>query len=69
VRGHNEAVNRLDFWPSREAINVEYNEGDAISAPARRLDHPPAQDPWRRATPLCRQALAASALTLERAAA
>jgi len=33
VREHNEAVNRLDFWPSREAINVEYNEGDAISVP------------------------------------
>src|SRR5439155_740152 len=24
---------RLDFWPSREAINVEYNEGDAIEVP------------------------------------
>jgi 2-oxoglutarate ferredoxin oxidoreductase subunit beta len=33
VREHNEAVNRLDFWPSREAISVEYNEGDAISVP------------------------------------
>ncbi len=33
VREHNEAVNRLDFWPSREAINVEYNEGDVISVP------------------------------------
>ncbi len=33
VRDHNEAVNRLDFWPSREAINVEYNEGDAIEVP------------------------------------
>jgi len=33
VREHNEAVNRLDFWPSREAINVEYNEGDAIEVP------------------------------------
>jgi len=30
---HNEAVNRLDFWPSRESINVEYNEGDAIEVP------------------------------------
>ncbi len=33
VREHNEAVNRLDFWPSRDAINVEYNEGDVISVP------------------------------------
>src|SRR6266487_3530165 len=33
VREHNEAVNRLDFWPSRESINVEYNEGDAIEVP------------------------------------
>ncbi|HET7763941.1 MAG TPA: 2-oxoacid:ferredoxin oxidoreductase subunit beta [Burkholderiales bacterium] len=33
VREHNEAVNRLDFWPSREAINVEYNEGDVVSVP------------------------------------
>src|SRR5438309_3500095 len=33
VREHNEAVNRLDFWPSREAINVEYNEADVISVP------------------------------------
>src|SRR5207248_2119346 len=33
VRDHNEAVNRLDFWPSRESINVEYNEGDAIEVP------------------------------------
>src|SRR5216684_3681840 len=33
VREHNEAVNRLDFWPSRDAINVEYDEGDVISVP------------------------------------
>jgi len=33
VREHNEAVNRLDFWPSREAITVDYNEGDAIEVP------------------------------------
>jgi 2-oxoglutarate ferredoxin oxidoreductase subunit beta len=33
VREHNEAVNRLDFWPSRDAINVEYTEGDAIEVP------------------------------------
>src|SRR5207302_8476699 len=25
VRDHNEAVNRLDFWPARESFNVEYN--------------------------------------------
>jgi len=30
VREHNEAVNRLDFWPSREAITVDYGEGAAI---------------------------------------
>src|SRR5260370_7749060 len=33
VRDHNEAVNRLDFWPSRESINIESNEGDAIEVP------------------------------------
>jgi len=33
VREHNEAVNRLDFWPNREAISVDYNEGDVISVP------------------------------------
>jgi 2-oxoglutarate ferredoxin oxidoreductase subunit beta len=33
VREHNDAVNRLDFWPSRDAINVEYNEGDTITVP------------------------------------
>src|SRR2546421_312682 len=33
VRDHNKPVNRLDFWPSRESINVEYNEGDAIEVP------------------------------------
>src|SRR6266581_9790443 len=33
VREHNEAVNRLDFWPSRDAINVEYNESDMVSVP------------------------------------
>jgi 2-oxoglutarate ferredoxin oxidoreductase subunit beta len=33
VREHNEAVNRLDFWPSREAISVEYNEGDVVDVP------------------------------------
>ncbi len=33
VREHNEAVNRLDFWPSREAITVDYNEGEVITVP------------------------------------
>jgi len=33
VREHNEAVNRLDFWPTREAITVDYAEGDVISVP------------------------------------
>src|SRR5262250_1149988 len=33
VREHNEAVNRLDFWPSREAIHVDYNEGEVITVP------------------------------------
>jgi 2-oxoglutarate/2-oxoacid ferredoxin oxidoreductase subunit beta len=27
VREHNEAVNRLDFWPTRDAITVDYAEG------------------------------------------
>src|ERR671919_2132847 len=27
VREHNEVVNRLDFWPNREAITVDYSEG------------------------------------------
>jgi 2-oxoglutarate ferredoxin oxidoreductase subunit beta len=33
VREHNEAVNRLDFWPSREAITVDYLEGGVIEVP------------------------------------
>ena len=33
VREHNEAVNRLDFWPSREAITVDYKEGGIIEVP------------------------------------
>jgi 2-oxoglutarate ferredoxin oxidoreductase subunit beta len=33
VREHNEAVNRLDFMPKRDAISVNYNEGDVISVP------------------------------------
>src|SRR3978361_1547082 len=34
VREHNEAVNRLDFWPSREAIGADYAEGEVIEVPA-----------------------------------
>ncbi len=34
VREHNEAVNRLDFWPSREAITATYDEGEVIEVPA-----------------------------------
>jgi 2-oxoglutarate ferredoxin oxidoreductase subunit beta len=30
VRAHNEAVNRLDFWPSRAAITVQYREGEVV---------------------------------------
>ena len=30
VREHNESVNRLDFWPSRDAISVDYKEGAVI---------------------------------------
>jgi 2-oxoglutarate ferredoxin oxidoreductase subunit beta len=33
VREHNEAVNRLDFWPSREAITIDYSEGAVIEVP------------------------------------
>ena len=33
VREHNEAVNKLDFWPSREAITVDYRDGDVIEVP------------------------------------
>jgi len=33
VREHNEAVNRLDFWPTREAITVDYSEGGVIDVP------------------------------------
>src|SRR5260221_10794270 len=32
-REHNEAVNRLDFWPNREAINIDYSEGSVIEVP------------------------------------
>ena len=30
VREHNATVNRLDFWPTREAIQVDYQEGGVI---------------------------------------
>jgi 2-oxoglutarate ferredoxin oxidoreductase subunit beta len=33
VREHNETVNSLDFWPSREAITVDYAEGGVIEVP------------------------------------
>jgi 2-oxoglutarate/2-oxoacid ferredoxin oxidoreductase subunit beta len=33
VREHNEAVNRLDFWPSRDAITVDYSDGAIIEVP------------------------------------
>jgi len=33
IREHNEAVNRLDFWPNREAINIDYAEGSVIEVP------------------------------------
>ncbi len=33
VREHNESVNRLDFWPTREAISVDYREGAVIDLP------------------------------------
>src|SRR2546423_323111 len=33
VREHNDAVNRLDSWPTREAITVDYTEGGVIEVP------------------------------------
>jgi len=33
VREHNEAVNRLDFWPNRDAIKVDYSESGVIEVP------------------------------------
>ncbi len=33
VREHNEALNRLDFWPSRDAITVDYAPGEVIDVP------------------------------------
>jgi len=34
IRDHNEAVNRLDFWPSRDAITSDYAPGEVIEVPA-----------------------------------
>jgi len=33
IRDHNEAVNRLDFWPSRETITVSYAPGEITEIP------------------------------------
>jgi len=33
IREHNEAVNRLDFWPSRDAITIDYSAGGTIEVP------------------------------------
>jgi 2-oxoglutarate ferredoxin oxidoreductase subunit beta len=33
VREHNEVVNRLDFWPTRETITVDYAQGGVIEVP------------------------------------
>ncbi len=33
MRAHNEAVNRLDFMPSRNAITAMYAPGDVIDVP------------------------------------
>jgi 2-oxoglutarate ferredoxin oxidoreductase subunit beta len=33
IREHNEVVNRLDFWPSRDAITISYEDGETISVP------------------------------------
>ena len=32
-REHNEAVNRLDLWPSRDTITVDYSAGGVIEVP------------------------------------
>ena len=34
VREHNEAVNRLDFFPTRETIGADYADGEVIEVPA-----------------------------------
>jgi 2-oxoglutarate ferredoxin oxidoreductase subunit beta len=33
IREHNEVVNRLDFWPSRESITVDYSAGGVVEVP------------------------------------
>ena len=33
IREHNEVVNRLDFWPTREAITIDYSDGGVIEVP------------------------------------
>ena len=33
MREHNEVVNRLDFWPNRSEITIDYNEGEVIDVP------------------------------------
>jgi 2-oxoglutarate/2-oxoacid ferredoxin oxidoreductase subunit beta len=33
IREHNEVVNRLDFWPTRDAITIDYSEGGVIDVP------------------------------------
>jgi 2-oxoglutarate ferredoxin oxidoreductase subunit beta len=33
VREHNEIVNRLDFWPTRDTITVDYAQGGVIEVP------------------------------------
>src|SRR5688500_15442680 len=33
IREHNEVVNRLDFWPTRDAITVDYSDGGVIEVP------------------------------------
>ena len=65
VREHNEAVNRLDFWPAREAITVSYEDGEVISVPQhdgsilklRKLDA--TYDPGDRVNAMTHIALAA----------
>lgn len=65
VREHNEAVNRLDFWPSREAITVDYDEGETVEVVQhdgsvlrlRKLE--PDYDPTDRIAALARVARAA----------
>ena len=56
MREHNEVVNRLDFWPNRSEITVDYNEGEVIDVPQHdgsivrlRKTHPE-YDPTNRIT-------------------